>query len=117
MFAVGLTAVACGGRPASAATLSCTLAPASPAIGPATLTATLRDRAGQPLGGARIRVEGFMSHPGMSPTIVDAVEQRPGVYLASLQFTMRGDWVLLVSATLADGGRVEQRIDVANVRP
>jgi hypothetical protein len=58
-----------------------------------------------------------MSHVGMAPVFADALERAPGVYELSFALTMRGDWVLLVSVTLADGGRVEKRIDVANVRP
>jgi hypothetical protein len=30
---------------------------------------------------------------------------------------MRGDWVLVVSIQLADGRRLERRIDVPNVQP
>jgi hypothetical protein len=58
-----------------------------------------------------------MSHAGMAPVFADGVERAPGVYELSFALTMRGDWALLVSATLAGGARVERRIDVANVRP
>ena len=39
-----------------------------------------------------------------------------GVYEAELQFTMRGDWILLVGGTLPDGAAINHRIDVAGVR-
>ena len=78
---------------------------------------TLRDPHGVPLHGARVRLEGHMSHAGMAPVFADGVERAPGVYDLSFALTMRGDWALLVSATLADGARVERRIDVAKVRP
>ena len=58
-----------------------------------------------------------MSHPGMTPVIAAASERSPGEYVMPFTFTMPGDWVLLVSATLPDEGRVEKRIEVANVRP
>ena len=48
--------------------------------------------------------------------IADAPESTPGTYVASFNFSMPGDWVLLVSAALPDGERVEERIDVARVR-
>ena len=64
-----------------------------------------------------MQLEGHMSHAGMAPVLADAVERTPGVYDVSFAFPMQGDWVLLVSAALADGARVERRIDVANVRP
>jgi hypothetical protein len=58
-----------------------------------------------------------MTHAGMAPVQADASERAPGVYDLTFAFTMQGDWVLLVSAVLKDGTRVEQRIDVAGVRP
>jgi hypothetical protein len=116
MLAAGLAIGSCGGRETSPASLSWTLAPSSPAAGPATLTVSLRDPDGNAIAGAKVRLEGHMSHPGMTPVVADAAERTPGVYVASFAFTMPGDWVLLVSATLSDGGRVEQRIEVPNVR-
>jgi hypothetical protein len=53
----------------------------------------------------------------MAPVLSNAAERSPGVYEIPFAFTMQGDWVLVVSAALTDGGRVERRIDVANVRP
>jgi hypothetical protein len=53
----------------------------------------------------------------MAPVVAAAQEHEPGVYDVPFAFTMQGDWVLLVSVALPDGGRVERRIDVANVRP
>ena len=111
----GLAIACCGSRP-TAANLSWNLVPTPPAVGPATLTVTLHNPAGQPMTGAAVRVEGHMSHPGMTPVGAAAAERAPGVYAASFAFTMRGDWVLLVSVAMPDGGRIEQRIDVGNVR-
>ena len=117
LLAAGLTTVSCSGRATTSTTLSWTLTPSSPAVGPATFTATLRDPGGGAVTGATVRLEGHMSHPGMTPVIADAAERTPGVYAAPFTFTMPGNWVLVVSASLAQGGRVEQRIEVANVRP
>jgi hypothetical protein len=95
-----------------------TLAPAVPAAGDATLLSLiLRDRAGQPVNGASLQVAAHMSHPGMSPVIAIAAERGAGVYDVTLQFTMAGDWTLLVTGTLPGGRRVNHRIDLANVRP
>jgi hypothetical protein len=58
-----------------------------------------------------------MSHAGMAPVVTDAREHAPGVYDLPFAFTMQGDWVLLVSVALPAGGRIERRIEVANVRP
>jgi hypothetical protein len=58
------------------------------------------------LSGATLRLEGHMSHPGMAPVVAPAVERADGVYEAPFQFTMAGDWVLVLAGTLADGRRV-----------
>jgi hypothetical protein len=109
----------CGRRHPAGPSLdvSWSLSPQSPIVGPATLTVTIRHPTGALVKGARVRLEGHMSHPGMAPVVADGVERTPGVYDVSFAFPMQGDWVLLVSAALADGGRIERRIDVANVRP
>jgi hypothetical protein len=66
--------------------------------------------------GTRVRVVGHMTHPGMQPIEAEATRRGPGVYVADVKFTMAGDWVLLVTLELADGRRIERRIDVPGVR-
>jgi hypothetical protein len=108
----------CGRRHAGPSLdVSWSLRPQSPIVGSATLTVTIRDPTGALVKGARVRLEGHMSHAGMGPVLAAGVERTPGVYDVSFAFPMQGDWVLLVSAALADGARIERRIDVANVRP
>ena len=116
VLTAGLTTAGCVERAKSAVSLSWTLAPTAPAVGPATLTVTLRGPAGIAVSGAHVRLEGHMSHPGMAPVIAEASERTTGIYVAPFNFSMPGDWVLLVSAALPDGERVEERIDVARVR-
>ena len=116
VLAAGLTTAGCVERAKSAVSLSWTLTPTAPVVGPGTLTVTLRDPAGSAVSGARVRLESHMSHPGMAPIIADASERPTGIYVAPFNFSMPGDWVLLVSAVLPDGERVEERIDVAHVR-
>jgi hypothetical protein len=100
-------------------------------VGPTTLIVTLREAGGSaptrdggltqgaPITGATVRVEALMTHPGMAPIEATAVATglTTGEYRADFAFTMAGDWVLLVTATLPDGRRIERRIDIANVRP
>jgi hypothetical protein len=117
VLAAGLATASCVERAASATIMSWTLTPAAPTVGPATLTVTLRDSKGAAVTRARVRLEGHMSHPGMTPAVADALERTPGVYVAPFTFSMPGDWVLLVSAALPDGESVEERIDVANIQP
>ena len=118
LLAASLSSGACHRSPRTESQLDVawTLRPEAPAVGPATLTVTLRQTSGDPVKGARVRLEGHMSHAGMAPVLADATESAPGVYDLQFAFTMQGDWVLLVSAALPEGARVERRIDVARVQ-
>ena len=89
--------------------------PSPPRIGPATVTVTLRDEGGQALGGARVELEGNMSHAGMVPVLAPAQEIAPGRYRGELEFTMGGDWFILVRAELPDGRSLERSVDVPGV--
>jgi hypothetical protein len=119
LLAVGIPDAGCarteGTAPRTRVTWS--LEPANALVGPATLTITLHAPAGELVRGAKVKLEAYMSHPGMAPVQATATERATGTYEMSFAFTMQGDWVLLVSAALPDGEHVEQRIDVANVRP
>jgi hypothetical protein len=94
-----------------------TLTPTPPVVGDARLEFRVLDAAGTPVPVTTPRVEGHMSHPGMAPVVAAAAEVAPLRYESRFAFTMRGDWTLLVLATLPDGRRFQRRIDVAGVRP
>ena len=95
-----------------------TLSPSAPVVGPAILTITLRGPAGDAVrrrdGASRGSHVASRDGAGRGAT---RDERAPGVYDVPFAFTMPGDWVLLVSVALPEGGRVERRIEVANVRP
>lgn len=118
LITASVIAAGCGGgESGDDLTVDLTMAPTPPVVGASIVgRITLRD-GGQPVAGARLQVEGHMSHPGMAPVIVPASERRAGVYEATWQFTMRGDWILLVTGTLPDGRRLSHRIEVPNVQP
>jgi len=84
--------------------LDVVLSPTPPAVGPARLIISLEDSTGAPIDGATIVVEGNMSHAGMVPVIDTAQAEGPGRYgISGFRFTMAGDWVLTLHATLQDG--------------
>jgi hypothetical protein len=92
-----------------------TVEPSRPPVGPATVRFSLVDTAGRPLTGARLRVEGHMTHPGMAPVLADVRETTRGSYESSLAFTMAGDWVLVLDGRLADGRRLRRELSVPRV--
>ena len=46
----------------------------------------------------------------------EAGESEPGRYESALEFTMGGDWVVLVRLTLPDGRKIERQFDVKGVQ-
>ena len=95
-----------------------TLDPSPPVVGEAiTAHVTLRDAGQAPVTGARLRLEGMMSHPGMAPVIAAVVERGDGNYDAALRFSMAGDWILLLTGELPGGEPFEKEIEINGVRP
>jgi hypothetical protein len=92
------------------------LEPDPPEVGQATAIVKLTGKDGEPIQGATVKLEGNMSHPGMTPVLADAQETGPGSYKANLDLTMGGDWFFLVNATLADGRKLSRKIDVLGVK-
>lgn len=94
------------------------IAPQPPVVGvPATVSLKVTDEAGRNVAGAKVRIEGNMSHAGMAPLFTEAVEVAPGHYQAHLAFNMSGDWVLLLDLTLPDGRKLQRQLEVKGVRP
>jgi hypothetical protein len=91
--------------------------PAPPTVGGHRLSITLTDDAGQPLRLGRLQIEANMHHAGMRPVFTELVETRPGHYTGTIEFTMAGDWFLLLSGQRADGGHFSRRIDLPGVTP
>lgn len=92
------------------------LSPNRPSVGPATITVQLRDAAGRPIEGAKVEVEGTMTHAGMLPVITRAKEVGDGRYVVEdFEFTMAGDWVLIVQAELPSGAMAERTFAVPGI--
>jgi hypothetical protein len=93
------------------------ISPSPPRVGPIIVNLKLTDFfTSKPVSGARIRLEGNMTHAGMPPVFAGATELEPGRYRATLELTMGGDWVVLIHAALPDGRQIERRVDVKGVR-
>jgi YtkA-like protein len=92
------------------------VAPQPPVVGAATIMVILADGTAKPVTGARVRLEGDMSHAGMAPVFGEAGEVAPGRYQANLDLAMAGDWVILSHITLANGQKIEDQLDLKGVR-
>jgi hypothetical protein len=110
-----LAACGRGGKDLPDVAVDLIIEPEPPQLGPAAITVTLHNVKGEPLSGAVVELEGNMNHAGMVPVFADAVEIAPGRYRADLEFTMGGDWFILVRADLPDGRSMERKIDVPGV--
>jgi hypothetical protein len=102
-------------EPAPGLVMRYDVAPQPPRVGPATITISLSDAAGKPISGARVNLEGNMSHPGMLPVFGAAREIEAGRYQASLELTMGGDWIVLVKGDLPDGQKLEREFELKGV--
>ena len=85
-------------------------------VGLATITLRLADPSAKAVTGAQITLEGNMSHAGMAPVFAKAKETEPGRYQAPLDFTMRGDWIVLIHLTMSDGQKLERQFEIRGVR-
>ena len=102
--------------PASGVTMDFTVDPDPALVGQTHAIVTLTAADGQPVTGATVALKGDMSHAGMQPVLADAAEQDPGVYRTEFTWTMAGDWIVTVTASLADGTTAEQQFDLSVTR-
>lgn len=115
LLLVALAGCSRGGQDLADIKMDLDIQPQPPQLGLATMTLTLDDIQGQPISGAAVVLEGNMTHAGMVPVLAQAAEVAPGLYRTELEFTMGGDWFILVRAELPDGRSLERKIDVPGV--
>jgi hypothetical protein len=91
--------------------------PQPPRVGQVAIRLRVTDASRKPLTRAQIKLEGNMSHAGMSPVFADTSEVAPGEYSANMELSMAGDWVIIVHLTLADGAKLERQFEIKGVAP
>lgn len=113
LIALLLGAVAaCGGRDAAHdVRVALVVDSVKPVVGADTTVRVTLDDGRGPLRGARVQVEGHMSHPGMAPLVVDASETGAGTYTARIPFSMAGEWTLIATGALPDGRRITSDVE------
>jgi hypothetical protein len=103
--------------PSSDLSIELETAPQPPRAGKVTLSVTLTGAGKEPVSGARIDLEGDMSHSGMAPVFGQAKEVKPGRYQSQMELTMGGDWMILVHISLANGTKLERQVALNGVQP
>jgi hypothetical protein len=91
------------------------VSPQPPRVGPTTIILSLAEPSGRPITGARITLEGNMTHAGMAPVFAGAMEVEPGRYRATLQLSMAGDWVVVAHVNLATGRKLDHQFEINGV--
>ena len=105
------------GEPLIDLTLAHEVSPQPPRVGQATITIRATNASGTPVTGARITLEGNMSHAGMVPVFADATEIEPGRYRAIMELSMAGDWFVLVHLSLPDSRKLDRQFEIKGVKP
>lgn len=98
-------------------TFSYEVSPLPARVGDVTITINLKSGSNEPVAGARIKLEGNMSHAGMAPVFAEAKEIGPGQYRTNMNLSMAGDWHVLVHVTLPDGRELDQQFEIKEVAP
>lgn len=86
--------------------------PAAPSQGAGVVMITVKDKAGQPVEGARVSIEANMNHAGMTPENAEASTGEGGLYRLPLTWTMGGAWYVDAKITLSDGQEIRRRFPV-----
>lgn len=76
-----------------------------PPAGDGRLVIRVADKEDQPIDTATVQIRGDMTHAGMLPIEASAAEGEDGVYHIPVRWTMTGEWIVTVEATLDDGRR------------
>lgn len=82
-----------------------------------TITVRPSDRAGKPVTGARIFLEGHMSHAGMSAVSINTTESEPGRYVGVVELSMAGDWIIIARVIVPGRPQIERQFEIKGVLP
>ena len=83
-----------------------------PPAGDGHLAFRVADASDRPIDTAALQIRGDMTHAGMLPIEATAAADEDGVYRTPIRWTMAGDWIITVEATLSDGRRATRTFNV-----
>jgi hypothetical protein len=119
---VGCSRISQQGTRATGLDIALAVHPDPPGVGPCHLTINLTDAEGAPIDKAHLQIKGDMTHAGMKPVLAEVGDGEGGKYETPFEWTMGGDWIVTVTATLPDGRTAQQQFtytvqgDMANMR-
>lgn len=99
--------------PAVDVEIDLTVDPAPPTVGETLLVVTVTREDGSPINDAIIAVVGDMNHAGMQPVNGATDTADEGVYRVPFEWTMGGDWIVTVTATLRNGTTITETFDLS----
>jgi hypothetical protein len=91
--------------------IAVTVEPEPAQVGEAALVITIRDLNGAPAAGAQVEARGDMNHAGMVPVLGSGQTDADGLVRVPFEWTMGGDWIVTITAALADGTSASQTFD------
>ena len=80
-------------------------------VGETILTVNLLNANGVAINDATVSIKGDMNHAGMVPVLREATGGTGGDYMIPFEWTMAGDWIVTVTAELADGSTASRDFD------
>ena len=90
--------------------------PSPPTLGTVEITIALASATGQPISGAKLRLEADMAMAGMKPETGDLTDLGNGRYQShGFAFSMGGSWILTVQGTLPDGTTIDRTVPLPRV--
>jgi len=93
------------------------VSPNPPRVGQARITMGLTDGSGKPVTRADLGLEGYMTHAGMKPITASVTELEPGRYVANMELSMAGDWVVVVHINLPGQRALDRQFEIKGVLP
>lgn len=84
----------------------------SPPTGDGRLAFRLSDENDRPIDSAALNVRADMTHAGMLPIEASTAISEAGVYRVPVRWTMAGDWIITVEASLGDGRRASHSFNM-----
>lgn len=91
--------------------MTLTVDPTPAKVGDAALLITITDSTDHPIDVQKLTVRGDMTHAGMVPVMGEEAIKTDEGYRVPFAWSMGGDWIVTVEATLNDGQVVSQEFE------